>query len=76
MDIVTVQELINHLQEIEDKTQAVVYQYYLAEHFDVSNDTFNKVASTFGSLLPHDYDVLADTVADLTEYDDEEMENN
>ncbi len=29
----TVRQLIKQLQEIKDKDQAVIYQYYLAEHF-------------------------------------------
>lgn len=30
----TVKELINSLQEIEDKEQPIAYQYYLKEHLD------------------------------------------
>jgi hypothetical protein len=29
----TVKQLIEQLEEIEDKEQTVIYQYYLAEHF-------------------------------------------
>lgn len=60
----TIRELINHLNEIEDKNQSVVYQYYVAEHFEVSKKRFAKVAEIFDSLLPHDYSVIAETVAD------------
>ena len=44
-DRITVQELINQLQAIDDKEQPVVYQYYLAEHFDVDKETFAEASA-------------------------------
>jgi hypothetical protein len=37
---ITVQDLIAQLSAIEDRTQPIVYQFYLAEHFDVSKEDF------------------------------------
>jgi hypothetical protein len=38
----TVQELINYLNDIKDKNQPVIYQYYLAEHFSAKPKKFEK----------------------------------
>ena len=45
----TIQTLIDQLQEIEDKDQTVIFQYYLAEHFELDGEEptaaqFDKVA--------------------------------
>lgn len=45
----TVQNLINELNKIDNKEQSVMFQYFLAEHFDLDGDTptseqFNEVA--------------------------------
>lgn len=37
---IAVQDLITQLSAIADKTQPIVYQFYLAEHFDVSKKDF------------------------------------
>jgi hypothetical protein len=37
----TIKELIKQLEEIEDKDQAVIWQYYIAEHFEYNLDTGN-----------------------------------
>lgn len=37
----TVRELIEQLEEIENKDQPVIWQYYLAEHFEFNLDTGN-----------------------------------
>ena len=63
----TVAELINYLSEVEDKNQAVIYQYYLGEHFGVSAEHFAKVADEFDSLIPclgDAHDVIAQAVAE------------
>lgn len=49
----TVKELIKQLEEIEDKNQSVIFQYYLAEDFDVSDEDFDQAAD-----LDYHYDEL------------------
>jgi hypothetical protein len=34
----TLKKLIEQLQEIEDKDQTVIFQYYLAEHFELDGE--------------------------------------
>lgn len=48
----TIGELIESLKEQENLDAPVIYQYYLAEHFDTSEEVFAKVASDFESLIP------------------------
>lgn len=70
----SVQELINYLSEVEDKEQPVIYQYYLAEHFSTSKETFEKVAELFDSCIPNDHSthqVIAETVADYSTDEEE-----
>jgi len=50
----TVKQLISWLSEIEDKDQAIIYQYYLAEHFDTDDDTFSKVSTELDGVIPGD----------------------
>ena len=47
----TVGELIEHLKG-EDLSAPIIYQYYLAEHFEVSEEVFAEVARDFDSLVP------------------------
>lgn len=47
----TVGELIEHLKG-EDLEAPIIYQYYLAEHFEVSEEVFAEVARDFDSLVP------------------------
>jgi hypothetical protein len=35
----TVKQLIEQLQEIENKDQTVIFQYFLADHFDLDGQT-------------------------------------
>lgn len=68
----TVAELINYLNEVEDKNQAVIYQYYLGEHFDASTEQFAIVADEFESLIPclaDAHDTIAQAVAEAGEED-------
>ena len=37
----TVKQLIKQLEEIEDKEQAVIWQFYIAEHFEFNLDNGN-----------------------------------
>ena len=63
----TIRQLITFLLDEEDLDQPVIYQYYLAEHFDTDIDTFGKVAETFNSLIPNltdAYETVSSTVAD------------
>jgi hypothetical protein len=48
----TIQGLIDHLNTIEDKSQPVIYQYYLAEHFEVKRDKFAKLSAELDGILP------------------------
>lgn len=77
----TVQELINYLNDIEDKDQAVIYQYYLAEHFDFYDGTptptaeqFNKAVEDLDceTLWDEAHDTLSDYLHDLCEIEEEE----
>ena len=47
----TVGELIEHLKG-EDLSAPIIYQYYLSEHFEVSEEVFAEVARDFDSLVP------------------------
>ena len=47
----TVGELIEHLKG-EDLSAPIIYQYYLAEHFEISEEVFAEVARDFDSLIP------------------------
>ena len=48
----TIGELIESLKEQENLDAPVIYQYYLAEHFDTSEEVFAEVAQKFESLIP------------------------
>ena len=60
----TIGELIEHLKG-EDSNAPIIYQYYLAEHFEVSEEVFAKVAEDFDSLIPcsDSYEVINAVVA-------------
>ena len=47
----TVGELIEHLKG-EDLNAPIIYRYYLAEHFEISEEVFGQVARDFDSLIP------------------------
>ena len=47
----TIGELIEHLKG-EDLEAPIIYQYYLAEHFEISEEVFTEVARDFDSLIP------------------------
>ena len=46
----TVRGLIDNLFKVEDLDAPVIYQYYLGEHFDVSDKVFAEKHFFFGSL--------------------------
>ena len=56
----TVGELIEHLKG-EDSNAPIIYQYYLAEHFEISEEIFGQVAKEFDSLIPcsDSYEVIS-----------------
>ena len=63
----TVQNLIDQLNAIKDKEQSVMFQYYLAEQFDLDGDTptaeqFNQVAEDLDD--PALWDDACDTIND------------
>jgi len=47
----TIGELIEHLKG-EDLNAPIIYQYYLAEHFEISEKIFGQVARNFDSIIP------------------------
>lgn len=72
----TVRQLISYLQEIEDKDQPVMYQYYLAEHFNAPREVFASVADEYDSELPvSDYEYGAIKTAILDSLGDEDPED-
>lgn len=58
----TVKELIEYLKDIENQNQPVIYQYYLAEHFEVSDKKFKKAVEDLDheSLWSEAYETLKD----------------
>ncbi len=56
----TIGELIEHLKG-EDLEAPIIYQYYLAEHFEISEEVFAEVARDFDSLIPcsDSYEVIS-----------------
>jgi hypothetical protein len=50
----TVRQLIEHLFKAGDLDQPVLYQYYLAEHFDLEleDKVWSQVVEEFDSLIP------------------------
>ncbi len=65
----TIGELVYNLLK-EDQDSPIIYQYYLGEHFDVSDQVFGKVAKQFESLIPclsDAHDVIAEAVAEHSE---------
>ena len=47
----TVGELINNLKDC-NQDEPIIYQYYLAEHFETDPEKFGKVAEKLESLIP------------------------
>jgi len=78
----TVQELINDLQEIEDKNQPIIFQYYIAEHFidpetndNLEPERFEKVADEMNEkdyLWDDIFEEIAEAVNSLESEDDNE----
>ena len=49
---ITVRELIDNLMKVEDLDSPVIYQYYIGEHFEVSDKVFAEVANEYESVIP------------------------
>ncbi len=64
----TVGELIENLKG-EDLSAPIIYQYYLAEHFEISEEVFAEVARDFDSLIPcsDSYEVISKEVESKSE---------
>jgi hypothetical protein len=65
---ITVRQLIDNLMMVEDLDSPVIYQYYLGEHFDISDTQFAKVAGEFESLIPclsDAHDVISQACAEV-----------
>lgn len=61
----TIKDLIGYLSD-QDPSEPVIYQYYLAEHFDIDTETFSRAAETFESLIPcldNSYQAINDQIA-------------
>jgi len=68
----TIRQLIKSLSDEQDLDQPVIYQYYLAEHFETDTETFSKVAETFNSLIPNltdGYETISSEIADAEKTD-------
>lgn len=54
MTTTTVRQLIEHLFKVEDLDEPVLYQYYLAEHFELESgsDVWTQVVKELDGLIP------------------------
>jgi hypothetical protein len=57
----TVQNLIDQLNQIDDKEQSVIFQYYLAEHFEFEDK---------GNPTAEQFDEVADDLDDESLWED------
>jgi len=48
----TINELIDNLKKEDNLNAPIIYQYYLAENFNASEEVFAEVARDFDSLVP------------------------
>jgi hypothetical protein len=74
----TVQELINQLNKVEDKEQTIVFQYWLAEHFDEepTEEQFYEASEALwaDSVWQEALETLTEEVASVIARDSEEEE--
>jgi hypothetical protein len=66
----TVKELIKELKQIEDKSQTVIWQYYLAEHFCFDLDGPQTMATK------KEFDRVAEKTDSFTIWEDTAQEIN
>ena len=75
----TVNELIKQLNKIEDKEQTIVFQYWLAEHFDEepTEEQFYEASEALwaDALWQEALDTLREEVASVVARDSEEKED-
>jgi hypothetical protein len=81
----TVKDLISQLEQIEDKEQSIIFQYFLAEHFEFHDGTPSPTAEQFDKVaedLDHEslWDDARETVNDyvygVVSSEDEEGEDD
>jgi hypothetical protein len=78
----TVQNLIDQLNQIDDKEQSVIFQYYLAEHFEFEDkgtptaEQFDEVADDLDdeSLWEDSAETINDYLFGIMNKDEEEEE--
>lgn len=74
----TVNELIRQLNKVEDKEQTIVFQYWLAEHFDEepTEEQFYEASEALwaDSVWQEALDTLREEVASVVARDSEEKE--
>jgi len=61
----TIKDLIGYLSD-QDPSEPVIYQYYLADHFDTDIETFARAAEVFDSSIPcldNSYEAINDQIA-------------
>ena len=61
----TIGDLIKYLS-MQDPSQAIIYQYYLADHFDTDIKTFARAAEVFDSSIPcldNSYEAINEQIA-------------
>lgn len=61
----TIGELIKYLSD-QDPSEPVIYQYYLADHFDIDIETFARAAGALDSIIPcldNAYEAINDQIA-------------
>lgn len=61
----TIGDLIKYLS-MQDPSQAIIYQYYLADHFDTDIETFARAAEVFDSSIPcldNSYEAINEQIA-------------
>ena len=61
----TIKDLIGYLSD-QDPSEPVIYQYYLAEHFDIDTETFSRAAEALESLIPcldNSYQAINDQIS-------------
>lgn len=80
----SIQDLIDQLNQIDDKNQSIMFQYYLAEHFEFSDGTPSPTAEQFDqavddlddeSLWEDAHETINDYLYGICESDNEQEEN-
>lgn len=81
----TVKSLIEQLEKIEDKDQSIIFQYFLAEHFEFNDGTPSPTAEQFEemidnlddeSLWEEAHETINDYLYGLASSEDDEEEEN